>query len=115
MVNVQKPRARGEPGVFTGDPVPRARPAEPRTVGRGGKRVSTAGTEPPQETHSRSESGSREPAPSGSSRSIHSLADRCGEEPTAETATEAATYSSEGRAVSVFRVIAHNSPTSSPP
>lgn len=35
MVNVQKPRARGEPGVFTRDPVPGVRPAEPGTAGRG--------------------------------------------------------------------------------
>ena len=115
MVNVQKPRARGELGVFTGDPVPRARPAEPKTAGHGGKYVSTAGTEPPQQTHSRSESRSREPAPSGSSRSSRSGADRCGEESAAETATEAATRSLEGRAGSVFPVIAHNSPKSSPP
>ena len=115
MVNVQKPRARGELGVFTRDPVSRARPAEPRTAGRGGKCVSTAGTEPPQQTHSRSESRSREAAPSGSSRSSRSRADRCGEESAVETATEAATHSLEGRAESVFRVIAHNSPKSSPP
>ena len=35
MVNMQKPRARGEPGMFTRDPVPGVRRAEPETAGCG--------------------------------------------------------------------------------
>lgn len=108
MVNVQKPRARGEPGMFTRDPVPGVRRAEPGTAGCG-EAVSTAGTEPPQQTHSRNESG-----PANCSfweKQVEPLVSRQVRRGNrSETAMEAGTQSSEGRAASAFRVIANKSP-----
>ena len=54
MVNVQKPRARGSPACSPGTRCPGRALASPGQRGVE-KRVSTAGTEPPQQTHSRNE------------------------------------------------------------
>ena len=114
MVNVQKPRARGEPGVFTRDPVPGVRPAEPGTAGRGEACVHCRDGASAADTQ-QERVWPREPLLLGEASRASGEQTGAERRPEAETAVGAATQSSEGRAARVFPVITHNSPRSSPP